>query len=148
MFSGKMGAPQRSSCSFSGSCSRVSPSFFATLRYSTESGRAGEIMFRILFGYILQTSINIILSFYLCYLNIFHLRLNVQKHAAANPGKDSCVAASQRKEDLRLTKVNPFYSNTYFERVLRFKDDLCRYTHMFQSKVLKKLRFKDDLFSR
>ena len=48
----------------------------------------------------------------------------MQKHAAANPGKDSCVAASQRKEDLRLTKVNPFYSNTYFERVLRFKDDL------------------------
>ena len=32
-------------------------------------------------------------------------RLNVQKHAAANPGKESCVAASQRKEDLRLTKM-------------------------------------------
>ena len=33
------------------------------------------------------------------------VRLNVQKHAAANPGKESCVAASQRKEDLRLTKM-------------------------------------------
>ena len=29
----------------------------------------------------------------------------MQKHAAANPGKESCVAASQRKEDLRLTKM-------------------------------------------
>ena len=29
----------------------------------------------------------------------------MQKHAAANPGKESCMAASQRKEDLRLTKM-------------------------------------------
>ena len=29
----------------------------------------------------------------------------MQKHAAANPGKESCVAASQRKEDLGLTKM-------------------------------------------
>ena len=31
--------------------------------------------------------------------------MNVQKHAGANPGKENCVASSQRKEDLRLTKM-------------------------------------------
>ena len=59
-----------------------------------------EIFYRVLYKYcffFLPPSINII-----------HLRLNVQKHAAANPGKDSCVASSQRKEDLRLTKVCTF----------------------------------------
>ena len=38
------------------------------------------------------------------YLNYFLFRLNVQKHSGSNPGKE-CVASSQRKEDLRLTKM-------------------------------------------
>jgi len=60
--------------------------------------------FLFIFGFLLPC-----VAIILCYSAIFYRvrqsRLNVQKHAAANPGKDSCVASSQRKEDLRLTKM-------------------------------------------
>ena len=85
-------------------------------------------VFRILFSRnILHTS-----KYYLFFLplsiNIIHLRLNVQKHAAANPGKDSCVASSQRKEDLRLTKVCPTI-HIFVSNCLPISDDV-DYLHL------------------
>jgi len=60
--------------------------------------------FLFIFGFLLPC-----IAIILCYSAIFYRvrqsRLNVQKHNAANPGKENSVGPSQRKEDLRLTKM-------------------------------------------
>jgi len=60
--------------------------------------------FLFIFGFLLPC-----VAIILCYTAIFYRvrqsRMNVQKHSSSNPGKENCVANSQRKEDLRLTKM-------------------------------------------
>lgn len=60
--------------------------------------------FLFIFGFLLPC-----IAIILCYSAIFYRvrqsRLNVQKHQATSSQKENCIQSSQRKEDIRLTKM-------------------------------------------